>query len=154
MLLSHDGVKYRFVLDNHFFENVLVLPQAEKDKSPLWQLVLKAYRLKEVGPYDSVWTSPAVKKHMKCNYYDDNRKETFAILFDLIVNIDPTINEERLNRSIKLCASKIGVKNYLVTPEPIVMDRLFGPSSFEVIDAEEALKIINDIIDKAQIGGV
>lgn len=153
MFFQCDGKVYRFIVDNHFIENVLALPIEQKENSPLWKLLILGYRLLETGNYDLLWTSPQVKKYIVENFGQD-KSEMVALLFQLLINIDSTINEESMVRSIKLCASKIGIKNYLVTPEVNVMKNIFGESSFEVISGEDALSKMEDLIERARITGI
>ena len=110
MLFQYGGKVYRLIVDNHFIENVLALPENQKENSPLWKLLMLGYRLKEAANYDLLWTSPQVKKYISDNY-GKNNFEMIALLFQLLINVDSTINEESMIRSIKLCASKIGIKN-------------------------------------------
>lgn len=111
------------------------------------------YRLKETANYDLLWTSPQVKKYIIDNY-GNNNFEMVALLFQLLINVDSTINEESMIRSIKLCASKIGIKNYLVTPETNVMKNVFGESSFEIVSESSALSLIKGLVEQARITGI
>ena len=153
MFFQCEGVVYRLTVDNHFIENVLALPLEQKESSSLWKLLMLGYRLKETANYDLLWTSPQVKKYIVDNY-GENKSEMIALLFQLLINIDSTINEESMIHSIKLCASKIGIKNYLVTPETTVMKNVFGVSSFEVISGEDALNLMDRLVETARITGL
>lgn len=153
MIKTEEGARYKFVVDHHFIENAMKVPEEERRENPIWQILYFALAVKnEDQTIDVLWTTKPVVEYLEKMYPTKKWNDNFSLLHNFVlghlISIDP-IDQNKgsdIPTSLKNCASEeFGCKNFLLCDESIKKQVSEGGTSFEFASPEGLFSLIHQL---------
>ncbi len=147
MIVTNSGKKYKFVVDHHFIEGAMKVPDGERGTHPIWQILYFALAVKDENPSINVlWTTKAVDEYIKKAYplgKDEKHKMLHNFVLGHLISIDGRQTSD-IPVSLKLCASEeFGCMSYLICDESIEKQISEGGTSFTVCKPDKVAAILH-----------
>lgn len=143
--LTDNGLKVRFILDHSFIEEYLLVPIEGKDENLLHKIILSANTLNEMDYPNLLFTGKKVIKHAE-DLLEGKTGEASVKrqLLSFLVRPEDDGNAEGVLLSVFRIASKVGFRNYLVTPRQETYEAILKKFKypFEIKTPKDAYQLI------------